>query len=434
MMSVNGQRSTPSTFHAFQGFSVIISAALELLGYSYSAITARQAFFGSMIKSSIPNVDLVGSKAEGTTLISEGDMDLLNTSPFGCFADDAVKFTGPRIIPRERLYLVCEKDSLFPGYARIRIVFPNKLHLCPYGDFFNKIAFKSEKGHYYLSSLRYFDLASTAPLLSVTDQEPHGPAFTRFNTDTKRSNNIVITIPYKESRLMSEWRARPRNHGWPSQETQEVLSNLDWDLVPVGPKNTETSQDLFKICFTLGEVHLLNTFNTTQLHLLILLKFVMAKSLKEICSDMSSYIAKNIVFWIVETIAPENFKVKNLSSLLMLCLQMLRDAVENEHLENYMIPSRNILQGKMSVPEKNEILKRLDRFLDDGPAFLTKHEYFVNLKEAMQVVNDDPAKAKLLSIIRDEGEKGVQERCKSTPVNVAESLWENFRKSIFKDV
>lgn len=75
-MSAVKDHSMTAGIRTFRTFSVIMSAALEFLGYSYTAIKHRQTHF-EKIGQTIEGPIIVGSKAEGITLCTENDSDVI---------------------------------------------------------------------------------------------------------------------------------------------------------------------------------------------------------------------------------------------------------------------------------------------------------------------------------------------------------------------
>lgn len=322
--------------------------------------------------------------------MDESDCDFMTISDGFLCADDIPLNYDANIV-----LLLTKIDNLNPGYSKLKFAFPDKVRHLNVTD----ISVEEDDG-VYLSSMLLKNLFTreflssglfTRELSSGREIDISGPS-NRITTPGRGDIDGVLAFPYRGSKISQEWLNRPRFHGWPSQKHLMDLKKLDWHLVPVGPQ--KDSELEWRICFTLGEQYLVKTFNITQIHLLILLKKIMNKSLKPLCSAFSSYTAKNLVFWMVEILAPENFELKKLSSLLMMSLQMLRVAVENEQLQNYMIPSRNLLKGKIFPDEKENIIRLLDSFIAYGPAFLTQE--FSELQEAMQKVDTDTDLAQLV--------------------------------------
>ena len=61
---------------------------------------------------------------------------------------------------------------------------------------------------------------------------------------------------------------------------------------------------------------------------------------------MSSFIMKNVAFWIVESHHQELFREQNLIHVLQIALTFLKTALVNNNLPYYMIHGRDLLIGR----------------------------------------------------------------------------------------
>jgi hypothetical protein len=77
-----------------------------------------------------------------------------------------------------------------------------------------------------------------------------------------------------------------------------------------------------------------------QIKVLVVLRWIAQNVLKPIYEEMSSYVMKNIVFWLSET---ANLKKGSILDHLKTSLAMLLKFVKKRHLPCYMLPERNLL-------------------------------------------------------------------------------------------
>jgi hypothetical protein len=77
-----------------------------------------------------------------------------------------------------------------------------------------------------------------------------------------------------------------------------------------------------------------------QIKVLVVLRWIAQNVLKPIYEEMSSYVMKNIVFWLSET---TNLKTGNILNHLNASLTLLLKFVKKRHLPCYMLPERNLL-------------------------------------------------------------------------------------------
>ena len=109
------------------------------------------------------------------------------------------------------------------------------------------------------------------------------------------------------------------------------------------------------------------SLNNCHQKLFILLKKVNSTHLKPICDNMSSFIMKNILYWIAEESEPEMFTPNTLLHFLIKSLSKLRKALQCGYLSYFMIPERNILFKKTTESQMKLLLKKLDQLIDEGP-------------------------------------------------------------------
>ncbi|WAR30234.1 LOW QUALITY PROTEIN: hypothetical protein MAR_032776 [Mya arenaria] len=185
-----------------------------------------------------------------------------------------------------------------------------------------------------------------------------GPALTKH--DGYSSSDIVFAFQcICQRQLLFEWIHRPRQHTWPSRELMQAIPKLPAYLVPapVGCKSSENKHMEWRVCFT-GEQKLIESFTESQYKLYILLKLINKHELKSICEDMSSYVMKNIVFWLVESKAQHFFTRENLFVELISSLHMLQQAIRDNHLFYYMIAGRNLLKGIIKPAEQRKLIEK----------------------------------------------------------------------------
>lgn len=87
--------------------------------------------------------------------------------------------------------------------------------------------------------------------------------------------------------------------------------------------------------------------------------------LRRICSDISSYMMKNVTFWIVENNPSELFAKENLIVLLQLGLELLKGALKNRCLPYYLIPKRNLFIGRRCLDVTDLLIVKLEEIIAD---------------------------------------------------------------------
>ena len=99
----------------------------------------------------------------------------------------------------------------------------------------------------------------------------------------------------------------------------------------------------------------------------ILLKIIAKHLLKPICDHMTSFIMKNVSFWLAEMKPVEEFNPDLLIDRLMDALTILRESIQAKQLKYYMIPERNLFTGKITDIQQFVLLDTLAQFIaNDG--------------------------------------------------------------------
>lgn len=179
-------------------------------------------------------------------------------------------------------------------------------------------------------------------------------------------------------------RSRPYNR--PSRGILNDISNMDAHVVPVGCKESDTSYQEWRICFTEAEIHLIHKFNEIETKLYILLKMI-SKLLIHISNDITSYVMKNIVLWLVELYPADMFTEELLTSRLIQALIFLRKCVKANFLPSYIIPDRNLLAGRLEPEQKRELTSFLSTLIREEGCLLLRCE---KLQVAMTILYREP--------------------------------------------
>ncbi|XP_060578872.1 uncharacterized protein LOC132735871 [Ruditapes philippinarum] len=135
---------------------------------------------------------------------------------------------------------------------------------------------------------------------------------------------------------------------WPPTYIVQSVISQDAYVVPVGLKDHTDENLQWRICFTLTEIALVQSFNDTQIKLFAALKLVTKHCLKPICKNITTYIIKNILFWLMEESEHSHWEEKYFNERFTDALLYLKTSINNRELKNYMIPTRNLLLNKVS--------------------------------------------------------------------------------------
>ena len=152
----------------------------------------------------------------------------------------------------------------------------------------------------------------------------------------------------------------------------------------------------WRICYTKAEVLLMGSLNEFQTKLYILLKHMAKSVLQPICSEISSYIMKNILFWMIEKNPKECFTGSNLIDRLTDGLVFLKECLGTNTLRSYMIEDRNLLQGRVTDEERSALIKELDSLISEKENMLNHCDKirlgFIRLHQDPEQFSNEAAK------------------------------------------
>lgn len=369
-------------------FSRYIYELMDLLGYSYDMIKKRQIMYSERDRLANRRQNqctevTTGGKGEGTALYYESDFDHMYITKGVIAADNPDPF-----IRLENMALFqTDRSETSPGYTRLKLVKAGGKGLY---DEISQSLFESENGLYYLSSQFYIawvigELGQETRDTCIKRKEISGPS-TPLTDKYSNTDNVYCFKCFCPG-ILEKWVTRHRRHGWPSQDTIDELSRLDGHVVPVGFKESLDMYREWRICYSLAELHLMRNLNETQLKVYILLKQLSKSVLKPFCKNLTSYLMKNVVFWISERKGIKEFDKDLLTDRLFDCLIYLRSCVIEKNLPSYMIPERNLLAGRLDIQGRQQLINLLSDLLHEGRRMLLRCD---KIRDAMVVMHTTP--------------------------------------------
>ncbi|XP_045170248.2 uncharacterized protein LOC123532749 [Mercenaria mercenaria] len=377
-----------------QTASLYISELLDRLGYSYNMIKYRQRMFADADRYCNSRYHIrvtTGGKGEGTTLYYESDVDYMFV------ARDVICADHPREFCHQRNTTLIQTDQLdtAPGYTTLKL---SKLNGKCYKPSIKSALLFSDTNAKYVSSDR-FTLAVKQFVRrwrirsGITSHVRHGPSnpssFRHLMVDNIRCFKCVCPD------ILKRWVLRHRPHGWPSPKDVQTISRLDGHVAPVGMKESTNAYMEWRICYTLAELYLMKHLNETQLKVYIILKKVSKSAFQPICKDITSYLMKNVFFWVCEIKGVEKFVPHALTERIIDCLKYLNQCLNENYLPSYMIPDRNLFAGKLDMHQRKQVSDLLVTFLDGGKMFLICDK----LRNGMVIMYKNP------EILREFGER-----------------------------
>ena len=311
----------------------------------------------------------VGSHADGTGFSHCNDLDILQVNhAVSCHF-------GEKLVDTEKVNFQAESQDDAPGYVVLKLTSKgNRENFETIEDSLVEV-----DGETYISSRVFKTKASDTGAFQqnngwiekITEHKPStGPSIpkcTKQNSKEKEvlsmlqlksyDTDVVGAFPCDAGPIIEKWTNRERKNGWPSKETIANVARLPAHVVPIGQRGTDNEDLQWRICFTLGEILLVQKFNNVQRKLFFLMKIIARHFLKPICNDISSYVMKNVIFWISEEMPEKAFNDRNLIKTLQTALKYLLKSIKRKYLSNYMMPERNLFEGKFN--ENDQVHQKL---------------------------------------------------------------------------
>ncbi|KAH3725157.1 hypothetical protein DPMN_050990 [Dreissena polymorpha] len=360
---------------------------LDYVGYSHDIIAERRRVFhgiDEMINNAREDKIVqvtAGSKAEGLASCFESDYDYLNIYQnivcqfeilTNMFSNDTTGFCmlGEACHPGHYTLKLLTRGVKSPKNLEASLVTNQNGEIFISSDLFTKefertISFDSEGG--------WNKAARTGPAVPST-------------RGIYRRDDVYAFRCVVQKEVLADWAKRERPFGWPCADVINDVINLDAQLVPVGCKGSSNRGMEWRICFIYAELKLTETLNECQYKLYILLKIMNKEVLHPICRDMSSFIMKNVAFWIVESHRQEIFREQNLMPVLQLALKFLKTALANNKLPYYMIHGRDLLIGRTTVNERSKLISKLEELITEDGRVIYR---LPKLRAAMETVPPD---------------------------------------------
>lgn len=320
----------------------------------------------------------VGSQREGIGYEYFNDIDVLQID-HGVICQKSF-----RKLPEDgRVVFQMERENVPPGYCFLKL-----LHKDVQSASFARVeyAVQSRKNQKYLSSEVFMTknddvfAQGNGYISRHTHYNPRkGPSIPKFveqdfltkfvlsQYNLGRSDmDFVRAFPCTTNYMLQEWKNRERSSGWPSNDTIGHVMNLPVYVVPAGQKGSKNIDLQWRICFIMGEIHLVQTFNNVQTKVFVLMKLIAKHVLHPLSEDITSYVVKNVMLWLAEKIAQEYFCDRQLLQRLQDALKYLKRSIQNAYLPCYMLPEKNLFAGKLKKEDQCLVIEKLDYILENG--------------------------------------------------------------------
>jgi len=395
-------------------FSRTLYEALDQQGYSSTRINQRADMIADVLETCLKKGDVfddmvvAGSKGEGISKFFSSDLDImLILSGIVCVEEGNGE---------ERLVVVTNDYSTTkPGYVRLRTnsdfpYFEASIHsLCTPIDEAGNVYLDSKNAMLMLLNSRshyHVEINGPALTLSVSSRDfcqrlsEQLPNFLKIdNLDTivsmlgnigNTETDFVIGLPFYSSTCLEKWLNRERSHEWPPKALQNKIASMIGYVVSVGNKSSQEPDKEWRISYTTAEKELVRKMTSGQVKLYVVLKLVQKERLKPVCKNFTSYMVKNLVFWVLEKSPMSMFTPDTLVDGIMSAFVMLKECLETKTLPCYMIAERNLLAERLGDEDIASLSAEVDKIIQEGYVFLNRNH---KLSISMQLQFYCPDKA-----------------------------------------
>lgn len=359
---------------AYSQLSNRLSWILDTLGFSSKQRQFRidsYNAFDEIAKSCIGkgfifNIKTSGSKGEGLTRCYESDTDILYTyKDVVCVEDEYSGCFNSKVF---NIFTLQSEDCV-PGYTRLEL----KSSVDTLSDqLFDSLIYRQEYGTYFLSTTKFLEVHNQLVKKNATSDslvhDVQGPSIP--TTRGSFAIDRVFTLRCVCPTILKKWSTRHRRYTWPSTALIDDIDYNQGNLVATSHKSSSCKDFEWRYCFNFAELKLMHSLNDTLTKLYVLLKMVTTDILEPKNKEITSYMLKNIIFWLAESYPEGLFREETLFSWLLKTLIVLRRAIKTNFLPYYMIPERNLLEVQLSSHRRRRLTSRLSALLRMGPCFL----------------------------------------------------------------
>ncbi|CAC5355442.1 unnamed protein product [Mytilus coruscus] len=168
----------------------------------------------------------------------------------------------------------------------------------------------------------------------------------------------------------SEWTKRKRSYNWPTEELFDNIIKSGYFLAGVGSKESKENEIQWRVSFNSAEQLIIESFNETQIHCIMLLKLLKTSQLSKVAGkNITSYTMKTIMFWSLEETSDRFWQPSNLLCCVCFCMSKLKYFVDKGFLPNYFIRERNqFISTEFSGDIQTRTRQCLESFLEDPKA------------------------------------------------------------------
>lgn len=201
----------------------------------------------------------------------------------------------------------------------------------------------------------------------------HGPAWASKGSGGWPDEdwiNAYASLHWPEE--CKDWEKRVQNKQWPSENVRKDIKHSGCLVVPVSHKEIQ-HPTLYRLSTTEAERLIMFELNITQLRCLIILKQLVKTYINQTYPDcMKSFNLKTAVFYSCEMHEQTFWSEENTVNCVLLCLKWLRSCLQENCLPHYFQSTLDMLEGRLSLQRRNEIVCLINNLIKDPVSALLK--------------------------------------------------------------
>ncbi|CAC5355435.1 unnamed protein product [Mytilus coruscus] len=304
----------------------------------------------------------VGSCAEGLTIVANqqieqsysSDSDIILIFRLIIYENEKKWRTAKASHPKLCHYLRLP-DANYPGYAQLFVSewLNSTENVCLANNTMNERLLKSNAFFSANFSRHGPALKSDKDLPPLLEKEGYQAQYinlvdfkqTHVGESEIKSKDFVYCIRGEKWPVeASEYKTRKRRFNWPTKQLFYEIIESGYFLASVGSKESKNKENevQWRVSFNKAEQLIIESFNETQIHCLMILKNIKNKLLpKAVGKNITSYTMKTVMFWCLEETPDTCWHPSNLMRCVCFCISKLKQYLEKVFLPNYFIRKRN---------------------------------------------------------------------------------------------
>ncbi|KAL4238350.1 hypothetical protein ACF0H5_003060 [Mactra antiquata] len=369
----------------YSNISLLLSDVLDDIGVDEDTVNKRREHWSLFEAYNDVSVSLItegfstgyhfGSQSEGsTTFRLQSDFDQLRELKDPVVIEDSKFWQAGR-----NQLLMIRNESVTPGYCLLQAMRTDvpqpeqNLDTAQWRIKEHPIitanSFKEEQGMILLQNGAFEKEMDEGT-------ERNGPAFTWPGTFTSNETDIVLALKCDQWPRGARIPVDEQNpHKWPTIDMKREAESTGCFVIAVAGKESQYKDFEWRISTAKAERILMVSLNVIQLKCFVLLKFVLKTYIHPKCGKvLTSYMCKHVLFHQVKR-GQENWQKHTLFACLKSCIIELHSYVKQKFLPRFIMPDDNLMRGKVTEKEQNQVLKVIENLIEMDIDILSAIEF-----------------------------------------------------------